>query len=584
MFSPPYLAIYLWCTLLNLNAQVPANGLVELVLKKKISAALKAGQVDQYSISLKQRQFAAIRIQQETVGIGYRVFAPGDSLLEYTDLNALYQSETITIEAKKTGHYRVEVFWDYGRPQSGQYSILWDKVQVSGKTEVAKAEQLFQSWYEANGPGAAVMVIKDQKVIYKSAKGMANLEHNIPLSQSSVFDLASVSKQFTGFAIAMLADKGQLSLDDSIRKFIPGLPYFGKTITVRHLLDHTSGLRNWDDMMNASGYKREDVITMDMILKMASTVRYLNFTPGEYFSYCNTGYNLLAIIVERVTGQSFGGWMKDNVFGPLGMNSTMIREGIETIIPNKAYCYKAFKEGYNLVPDNIAAPGSSSVCSSIDDLLKWINNFETGQVGGRNVTALIKTKDTLNNGKSLDYAFGNFIGQYKGIDRIEHLGLLAGFRTSIARFPGEKLAVVYLSNDGNDATYHRALTIAGIFLKGIKRDSLKLRPLPDIKDYLVKTGPLVPGKDTSDLSGYEGTYFARELNVSFTLKAIDSILMIMLPRTDTIYLKQEKPDEFSTTFPDFTRRVVFRRDENKKLTGFFLTTGGRGILFTKMGN
>jgi hypothetical protein len=310
----------------------------------------------------------------------------------------------------------------------------------------------------------------------------------------------------------------------------------------------------------------------------------LNFNPGDFFSYSNTGYNLLAIIVERVTGQSFSGWMRENIFQPLGMSNTIIRDRIEQVISNRVYCYKAFKENYNLVPDNISAPGSSSVYSSIDDLLKWINNFETGQVGGKNVLSLIKTRDTLNNGKLLDYTFGNFIGKYKGVDKIEHLGLLSGFRTSIARFPGEKLAVIYLSNDGNDATYQRAQTIADVFLKNIKREPLKFRPLPDIKDYLVKTGPLVPYKDTSDLSAYEGTYLARELNVSFALKIIDSTLTIVLPRVDNIYLKREKPDEFNTTFPDFTRRVVFRRDENKKVTGFFLTTGGRGILFTKMIN
>lgn len=568
----------------SLFAQPPASAAVELTLKKNIRVELNAGDVHQYTINLKAGQFAAVRIRQESVGIGFSVFAPGDSLMEYADLDALYQDEVITIQAKKAGPYRVEVFWDYGRPQSGHYAITWEKVEATGKTDVARAGQLFQSWYDAGGPGAAVMVLKDQKVIFKGVKGLANLEYKIPITSSSVFELASVSKQFTAFAIAMLMDKGKLSLQDSIRKFLPGLPYFGKTITVRHLLDHTSGLRNWDDMMNASGYTTGDVVTMDIIMRMVSSVKYLNFNPGDHFNYNNTGYNLLVKIIEQVTGQPFGSWMQENLFRPLGMNHTMIREAIQTVIPNRVYCYRAGPNHYNLVPDNTSAPGSSAVYSSIDDLQKWILNLETGRVGGKNVLSLLATRDTLNNGKMLDYAFGNFFGTHKGTAKIEHLGLLAGWRTSIARYPDEKLSVIYLSNDANDASYQRAWTLAEIFLRGIKTVPLTVKPLPAIKDYLEKTGPLKPAKDTIDLSGYEGTYFAKELNVAFTLKVIDSILTIVLPRFDDIYLKAGKPDMFTTTFPEFGRRIEFRRDTTGKLTGFFLTTGGRGILFSRLGN
>lgn len=563
--------------------QSSLNNPFPLVFKKEVQAQLKAGDVHRYTLRLEAGQFARLCIHQQTVGIAYTVFAPNDSILENADLNAIYQTEIVTIEARQAGNYCVEVYWDYAKPASGQYSIVWDKMEKAAKTPATRARQLFEGWHEAEGPAAVLAILQNGKVIYKGIRGMADMEHGIPVTASSLFDLASVSKQFTGYAIAMLINKGQLSLDDDIRKFLPELPDYGKPILLRHLVYHTSGLRNWDDMMNASGYQTEDILTMDMIIRMVSTNRYLNFNPGDNFSYSNTGYNLLARIVERVSGHSFAVWSKENIFQPLGMSNTRIKDNLQSVIPGRVYSYKASAEGFKTMPDNLSAPGSSSLYSSIDDLVKWVNNLEqTNSPDGKKIISIINTKGQLNNGNTVDYAFGNFISQHKGTAKIEHLGLWSGFRTSVVRYPEEGIAVIYLTADANDATYQRAWTIAELFLKNIKRPPVKRNQLPDIRPYLAKIEPVVPEKDPAKLAPFEGVYFARELNTAFTLKVINGMLSLLAPRIDTVSLRQLKQDEFSSTSPQFNRRLVFQRDSAQKISSFILTTGGRGIVFNKL--
>ncbi len=552
-----------------------------LIFGQPVTATLHAGEVRPYELKLNAGQFVRIRIKQETVGIGYMVYAPGDSLLEYTDLNALYQQEIITIAATKTGTYRIEIFWDYGRPQQGNYTIHWDKSENTGKTAAAYAAQLMRSWYDSDGPGAAVIVVKNKKVVYKEVKGMANMEFNIPVTDTTRFELGSVSKQFTAYAIALLAHKKKLALTDDIRSYLPELPDFGKPITIANLVYHTSGLRNWDDMSNAMGDRMDDVLTPDRILKMTKTYKYLNFNPGESFSYCNTGYSLLALIIERVSGQSFARFLQQEIFQPLGMYHSIVREGLQTLIPGKAYCYRSSASGYQPFADNIVAPGPSSVAASIADLVKWVNNYGTGAVGGQPVLALVNQVGKLNNDTTITYSFGNFNSRYLGIEKIDHLGLVSGYRASIARFPSQDLSVIYLSSDANDATFKRADLIADIFLEGIKHGKLKPVVLPDTSAYMLRTSPLFPIRDTA-LAEYEGIYFAGELNTAFTFKVIDSALTIIMPRRDNIYLKRDAPDKFSALQPDFQRRLEFRRDTTGKLQGFFLTTTGRGVLFTKL--
>lgn len=555
-----------------------------LKFKSLENIKLEAGQVFKYLINLKKGQFASIKVQQKSVGIGYAIYSPGDSLIDVGDMNALYQTEIINIDAIKNGNYRIEIFWDYGRPQNGEFSIIWDKLEQTGKTAIFKAEQLMNSWYTNNDAGAAVAVLKNGQIVYKSFKGLSNIEYNIPISNKSAFELASCSKQFTGFAIAILIDKGKISLDDDIRKFLPELPDYGKIITVENLVYHTSGLRNWDAMSNSMGLKSDDILTIDMVYKMIINATELNFNPSEKFSYTNTGYNLLALIIERVTNENFEKWMTENVFKPLGMYNTSIKDNVNKVIPNKVSSYYEDENGRKANTDNVSLMGSTSVYSCIDDLIKWVNNLDEKQKGGKKVFEFLNRKTILSNGETFNsYAFGNGFGNHKGISNIEHLGLVSGFRTAISRFPEQNLSVIFLTNDNNDASYNRCWTITDLFLKNIKNSKLEPLNFPDLKESLESTSE-APVKYPVDTKEYEGVYYADEINSHYRIINRKGILIAVSYRFDEFKLKWLKIDNFLTTINKFDKTLEFIRNSDKTISNFKLIGIDKEILFRKVSN
>ncbi|MEP7267575.1 MAG: serine hydrolase domain-containing protein [Saprospiraceae bacterium] len=556
-----------------------------LKLHQKISKEFKAGQVDKYIIPLIKGQFASINIKQASVGLAYSVYAPIDSLTEISDFNALFESEIVTIDAPKSGDYRVEVFWDYGRPQAGKYSILLDKLSISGKSNVEKANQLMEAWYpDINAPGAAIMVVQNGKSIYKSTKGLADLENKIPITNNSAFELASVSKQFVGFAIAFLIDEGKISLSDDIRKYLPELPEFEYKISVSNLVYHTSGLFNWDQETMSMGYQNDDVVRMDMIKKMLMHHTKLHFKPGDRFSYCNTGYNILAMTVEKISGETFANWMQMHAFNPLGMKNTFINDRVGKLFPHKVNSYESDEHGFYMRNNNYAAPGSTGVVTSIDDLLLWTNNYTNHKVGNENVFKIINSDGFTSDDKKTPGGFGQFVNYPGGIKKIDHMGLTLGYRTGVARFPDQKIAVIFLSNTGDDATYQHFYQMCNVFLKNVKTEPIKLSPFPDLNEFLVKTKPILPEISKTDLSAWSGIYYSDELNVSYKINFEEGVLSLDLPRLETVYLIAEGEDSFVSTFQKNTdRQFVFHRNIANKITGFTLNGGGeRGIEFEKV--
>ena len=248
---------------------------------------------------------------------------------------------------------------------------------------------------------------------------MANLEYDIPIVPTTIFDIASVSKQFAGFAIATLLHEGKLSLDDDIRMHLPDVPDFGTKITIRHLVHHTSGLRDWVQSLVIAGGQMDDVISFKHILKMVRRQKELNFEPGTAFLYSNTGYNLLAEIVEKITGDSFREWTDANIFKPLAMTNTHFHDDHEMIVKNRAYSYLPVKDdGFKNAVNNLTALGSSSLYSTVEDLSKWILNFDDAQIGGQAVIEQMHQRGVLNNGEQISYAFGLDIGEYRALQTV----------------------------------------------------------------------------------------------------------------------------------------------------------------------
>ena len=542
-----------------------------LVLHKAVSSVISPQKSDSFYVKMQKNQFASLRVTEKNVRLFVEVFDPSDSLIMIVDENQMGNKEVVSFFSKASGNYKIKAMWGFIKPLSGAYSIILDKLEMSGNTAEQKATQLFDGWYENEAPGAAVLVMKDGKVVFKGIKGLANLEDKVPLQNNSVFEIASCSKQFTGLAVAMLIDKGMIALNDDIRKYIPEMPDYGQTITIANLVYHTSGIRSTDDLEFA-GFTPEDIITLPMCINFAVAQQHLKFMPGERYHYSNTNYNLLAEIVARVTKQSFASWTEENIFEPLGMKATFFKTEPGQVYNNKVLCYKGVQSGFQQRQNNWAATGASAVYTTLDDLAKWMASFETKKLINPNIEKLLESKGTLNNGSQTAYSFGNEWKETDGKKQIIHLGLVIGYRTAIVRYPEEKLAVVYLSNDDNDATFQRYPKMIDLFINGhLKEEHPKTNNIPMVETVVKKMEEADKFKETIDLSPYTGTYYSEELSCVWKLKIVDSRLVIQHPRMQTIKLKYSGNDSFGF--------LKFDRDTENKIVGLKIL--GEGITFVK---
>jgi CubicO group peptidase (beta-lactamase class C family) len=257
----------------------------------------------------------------------------------------------------------------------------------------------------------------------------------------------------------------KVALDDDIRQYLHEMPDFGKTITVRHLIYHFSGLRDWVGMLPVAGWRLDDVITLQDILRMVQHQQELNFDPGEEGVYSNTGYNLLAQIVAPVTGHSFRQWTEEHIFKQLGMSSTHVHDDHEMVVQNLAYSYAPVVGGtFKKLSSNLTAVGSSSLFTTVADLAKWITNFEDGRVGGHTVIERMHTPGRLNNGTSVNYAYGLSLREYKGLKIVAHDGEWAGYRATLLRVPAQRFAVAILSNNAATDPHSLALQVVEVCL------------------------------------------------------------------------------------------------------------------------
>jgi CubicO group peptidase (beta-lactamase class C family) len=320
---------------------------------------------------------------------------------------------------------------------------LWAQPQSNIENKV---DQIFSSW-SADGPGGAIGIVKDGKLIFSKAYGMASLEYDVPNTLETTFNIASVSKQFTAYALILLEQEGKLSLDDDIRKYLPEVPDFGETITIRHLLTHTSGLRNFQNLLGMAGWREGDAMTNDDLLRYISMQKELNFPVGSEYLYCNTGFVLSTFIVERVTGMDFKEWTRKNIFIPLGMLDSRYREDMTAIHKNSATSYDAQSTGGFVQPLKYwTYMGNGNVYTTIADLARWIDNMENGTLGGKAGIMKLTERGILTNGDTLSYALGIGVGTYKGHRRWSHGGSVGGYRSSLSYFPDEKLGVVVITN------------------------------------------------------------------------------------------------------------------------------------------
>ncbi len=308
----------------------------------------------------------------------------------------------------------------------------------------------FAPWTNTDGPGCAVAVSREGNVVFQNGYGMANLELEAPITPNTIFHVASVSKQFAAMAIMLLARDGKLSLDDDVRRHLPELPDYGHKITIRHLLQHTSGLRDqWDLLVMARGRFEENRITEGDVLEIVARQKALNFVPGSEYLYSNTGYTLAGTIVKRVSGKSLRDFADERIFRPLGMTSTHFHDDYTMVVKGRAAAYVRGADGkWHVSLPNYDTYGATSLFTTVGDLLKWDANVWKPTVGDDAMLREMRTSATLTNADSTGYGLGIATEVYRGARLIGHSGGDAGYRTYTGRFPEHGLSIVVLCNAG----------------------------------------------------------------------------------------------------------------------------------------
>lgn len=329
-------------------------------------------------------------------------------------------------------------------------------------------DSLFVPMSHAGAPGCAVGVFQGGALAFARGYGFANLTHDVPITPATRFTVGSVSKQFTAASIALLVRAGKLSLDDDVRRYIPELNAAAAPVKVRHLVHHTSGLRDFWELVGLAGVRFDDGYTTDDMLALAARQKGLNFPPGSEYRYSNTGYLALAVIVQRVSGQSLRRFADSAIFQPLGMRETMFLDDHTEIVPGRATAYSPVPGGgdrWRIDVWNNDLVGQGGIVTTIGDLLKWDENFYTGQVGGPEFLALLHQVEPLTSGAPNHYAFGITVGSYRGERMVEHTGSTGGYRAALVRFPDRHTSVALLCNRSTTNTTHLAQHMADAVLR-----------------------------------------------------------------------------------------------------------------------
>ena len=329
-------------------------------------------------------------------------------------------------------------------------------------------DEIFAQWSKPDSPGCNVGVSRNGLPIHERGYGMANLELNAPITAASVFEAASISKQFTAMSIAILAQRGQLSLEDEARKYLPELPDYGTPLRIRHLLSHTSGMRDAFLLLELSAPQDASADQNEVLLKLLARQRSLNFPPGAESQYNNGGYVLLAAIVKRVSGESLAAFAQSNIFNPLGMTSTWFQDDPAGIRPNRATNYQREAGHWRVVPDSTArgAVGNTGLWTTTRDLLRWEQNFADVHVGSPRLFADMQTPAALTDGKHTNWGLGFEIGEHRGSKFVGHGGGDRGIDNYIAWYPRQRLAIAVLCNNDDVGSQQLARRIADLYVGG----------------------------------------------------------------------------------------------------------------------
>ena len=372
--------------------------------------------------------------------------------------------------------------------------------------------------YEASNPGCQVSVLRNGKVIYSKAVGLADLERKVPLTTESIIEAGSVSKQFTAAAILLLEQQGKLSLEDDVRKYVPELPNYGTPIKLHHLMHHTSGLRDWGAVAALTGWSRgTKFYANEDALEIIVRQKQLNNVPGDEFIYSNSNYNLFATIVERVSGLNLAEYTKKYIFEPAGMTHTEWRDKPNRIVANRSIAYSKENGDYVTNMPNEYVYGNGGLLTTTEDLLKWSTFYQQGKMGTSSLLSKQLQTVPLNNGEPNKYGAGLFIGKVRGWDNISHGGATAGYRAYLETFPDLKLTIAVLSNTPE-------IKVQGISDKITDLFVTDKTPKPKVVEKPKEEPAVVLAAET--LNGYTGSYKIVKMERIITLTVKDNNLVL----------------------------------------------------------
>ena len=443
-------------------------------------------------------------------------------------------------------------------------------------------DSIFAPYASSRSPGCAVGVTRNGSVVLAKGYGMADLEHDTPITRETRFYIASLSKQFTAMAVVLLAHDGKLTLDDPLRKWVPEVPEFAKAVTLRHLLYHTSGLRDYFTLLAVSGWPSDGQLTERQFLELIGRQKGLNFQPGEEFLYSNTGYVLLSIVVRRASSMPLREFASERIFKPLGMTHTEFRDDHTALILQRAVGYQPSGSTYRISQPEFDVVGDGGMYSTVEDLVKWDANFETGWVGNREGIAQLELPGTLNDGQKIPYALAQAIGTFHGLKTFSHGGAYGGYRSTLTRFPDKNMSVITLCNTAA-APSTLAEQVARVYL-GIAAEKASVSTI-DLSATLMTSGAAQSPHDSTSarqrndrLVQLAGTYYSDELEMDIKVAARDGILVLTRPRSSELRFIPLTEDMFTNS----DRMILRVVREKGVVSGFTLTVNRvRDLQFVK---
>ena len=461
-FASPLLATLL----IALTAGQASPQATELRRGQTLYETIAAGDTARYTFDAAENDFVLGEVNQISVDVTIRILGPdGARLGQFGGLGT--GIERFSGRTSTDGTHTIQVFTaGDDEDAAGSYEIALLRHEDVATDPKKLADQMMARFDGPESPGAAVRVWRDGRTLFSKTYGTANLAYNLPFEEDTRTNIGSTSKQFAAFAIMLQAERGKLSLDDDIRTHIPELPEFDETIQVRHLITHTSGLREFLNLLRMTGRRLDhgDWIDRSELIDIVQRQPVLQNAPGAEWNYNNTAYGLAAVVVERTSGQDFHVFMEENVFGPLGMTGTMVRPSNRHIVPNQSEGYTPSADGYRQIGDLGGAVGAGAIYSTISDLQTWIENYANPRVGARESIDAMMTSFVLTDGEETGYGYGLFIDEQGGLKRVHHGGADVAHRSMLAYYPEINAGITTQSNHAQFNS-NMAFDLAAAFFK-----------------------------------------------------------------------------------------------------------------------